>query len=160
MLSSMTTQTGLKNSLMGLEDFKTDNSESNNNSSDSGSGIDDDTSASSTIPGLDETQTVIEKEEIDKEIQETEAIYGLHPRKWSQMNTDQRVKHVRQNFIEDYGPDHKFEDGWRFAKVGKVECVCDTLLIADPTVTCDNCGRTYKATRRTVIMKQDTDNKA
>jgi hypothetical protein len=103
--------------------------------------------------GLDEFKSENDTDANSESQDNNEAVFGMTASAWNGMSKSERVKHVRNNYIEGYHPSYKPDGGWEYVDVAKVRCVCDAIFIVDPLATCSDCGRVYKKTRRAVIKK-------
>lgn len=68
----------------------------------------------------------------------------ISSQKWNSMDTVERVKYVRENFIPDYRPSIHIDDRWSWGNVVEVTCVCENVFTFDSQGMCLGCGRVYK----------------
>jgi len=141
---------------MGLDDFKKDPSDNSSDESDSNAGDDNEDESESLFErlGSDETST----DDTVKDNTEN-SVFGVSGSRWNSMTMDERVKHVRENFIEDYHPDYQIDARWSFDKVNEVSCVCGNDFIFRESGVCLECGRSYKDAGRTVVKTHEIDDK-
>lgn len=74
---------------------------------------------------------------------------------WNNMSTDEKVEYVRDNYMEDYRPDHTPNDGWDWSSAVAVSCVCDYHFYFVSVGACPECGQYYKQVGRTVRLLKD-----
>lgn len=137
---------------MGLDSFSSDNQETEDN--------EEETTSEPEASGLDSFRTTTSRggsSEDNESGDEDEQIFGLPPRKWVAMDVDDRVRHVRENHVEDYYPSHQPDARWSFARAVMIQCVCKNTFTIKDKGECSKCGRVYKDAGRTVIKVEETE---
>lgn len=139
---------------MGLDDFKKETGTEEPDESDekSDDGSDSEEERQSLFERLENENTYTDDTAEDNN---DNAVFGISGSQWNSMSKDERVKHVRENFIEDYYPEHQIDDRWSYEKVNEVSCVCGNDFIFRESGMCLECGRTYKDAGRTVIKTHE-----
>lgn len=143
---------------MGLDSFTSDEDE-NQTSSDEEE-HDNEEQQEDELSGIEAfrtSETDPSKKENKEGDDEDEYLFGLKPWRWNQMDKDEKVKHVRENFVEDYHPDYQPDERWQYARIVEVKCVCDNVFTFQTTGICLDCGRAYKDAGRTVIKTKEIE---
>lgn len=70
-----------------------------------------------------------------------------------------RVEAVREEYITDFHPDFRLEEGWSFERTVTVSCVCGQKFELQGHTQCTNCTREYDETGRAIVMVSRGDNK-
>lgn len=141
---------------MGLDDFRTD-SEDDDSNEESKEDEEEETTSEETS-GLESFRTNNTDGGNNGETQEDNSdnkILGIDPRKYDEMDKEQRIKAVRNNGFPDYRPDYNPDDRWSYNKVVEVNCVCGNEFTFLTKGLCFECGREYQKVMRTVKLTKD-----
>lgn len=104
--------------------------------------------------GLDDFKTegprTRSKSSKDKD-KDWEGFKSVTDAEWSNMSTEEKVRHARKNGIEDFYPDFKLDGGWQYEKIVRVKCTCGKVFTFNAQGECPVCGSEYKDSGRAVI---------
>lgn len=143
---------------MGLDDFSSDESNdeapSDNEEKTHNEQDDDDVSG---LEAFRTSETDPSKKEKESDDDEEEFLFGVKPWRWNQMSKDERVEHVRDNYIPDYHPEYQPDERWSYTRIVEIECVCDEVFTFQTAGICLSCGRAYKDVGRTVRKLNEVD---
>jgi len=88
----------------------------------------------------------------DRESAEDSAFHDIVKLRAGKELTPSLLESVRQNYVPDYYPDMRLEDGWEYKEAAMVKCVCGEKVLVEDHTTCGDCGRSYARTERAVVM--------
>jgi hypothetical protein len=161
---------------MGLDSFKSDNEDSDNDTGSSDSAGSDGTdtgdkhnsggtsngsgSSDTAKGGLDSFRTSATRggstNNNDKDKQDSN-VFGIPPRKWRNMSIKQRVARIRESEIPDFKPDLQLDDRWGWGKAARIQCVCNNTFYIKNKGKCPFCNREYSMENRTVVKTEDPE---
>lgn len=110
--------------------------------------------------GLDAYKSKSKTEEIEEEKEREVSnpwINDFSANKWNSMDTEEKVRYVRENYDASYRPEVTLDDRWSWKPVPEVNCVCGENFTFKDSGMCLSCGRQYKMCDGNVIMNSDID---